>query len=289
MAEQMMPMITSPGPDMAVTDQSIPVSDGEITVRIYRPSDDHLLPGLLYLHGGGWWQGNPDLSDPESRRTAAAAGCAVVSVDYRLAPEHPFPTPLEDSYAALLWMAANADRLGVDPQRIAIAGGSAGANLAAAVALLARDRSGARLVAQVLVVPATDLTWGQQSVIEFGEGYGLDKLQLDYCAKAYVGENGDPRNPLISPLFADLHSLPPALIITAEYDPIKDQGDHYAERLREAGVAAELICLPGMLHGSFALDKIVPDAADTYYQTIGSFLTGIFGRARAHDVAVSAE
>jgi len=262
---------------MDVTDETVLVQGGEIAVRVYRPSDARPLPGLLYLHGGGWWQGNLNLTDPECRRTAQAGGCVLVSVDYRLAPEHPFPTPLEDAYAALLWTAEHADQLGIDSRRLAISGGSAGANLAAAAALLARDRGGPKLVAQVLIVPAVDLTWGQQSVVKYGEGYGLDKVQLDDLAKTYIGDAGDPRNPLISPLFADLHGLPPALIVTAECDPLKDQGDAYAQRLRDAGVDAEATCMPGMLHGSFVLDKIVPEAAETYYRTVGRFLTTILG------------
>jgi len=280
-AEQMQSMVANPGPEMSVHDETVPVQGGEISVRIYRPSDERPIPGCVYLHGGGWWVGNLTLTDPECRQMAKAADCIVVSVEYRLAPEHPFPTPLEDSYAALLWVVAHADRLGMDPQRIAISGGSAGANLAAAVALLARDRGGPKLVGQALIVPATDATLSQQSVKDFGEGYGLDKVQIDYCVKAYLGENGDPRNPLISPLFADLHDLPPALIVTAEYDPIKDQGDAYAERLRAAGVETESVCMKGMLHGSFVLDKIVPEAAETYYRTLGDFLTRVLRRQAA--------
>jgi acetyl esterase len=171
MAEQMLPVLTHPGPEMAaVVDETVPVQGGEIQVRIYRPSTVQPLPVCVYIHGGGWWQGNLALVDPECRRLAADGGCVVVSVAYRLAPEHPFPTPPEDCYAALVWVVDHADRLGIDPQRVALAGGSAGANLAAAVTLLARDRGGPKLVAQVLVVPATDLTLNHPSFEEFGEG-----------------------------------------------------------------------------------------------------------------------
>jgi acetyl esterase len=275
-AEQLLPMLIDCGPRMAsVTDEALPVDGGQIQVRIYRPIDVRPLPVCIYFHGGGWWQGNLTLVDPECRYMANASECLVVSVAYRLAPEHRFPIPLEDCYSTLCWVAEHADRLGVDPHRIAVAGGSAGGNLAAAVALLARDRGGPRLAGQVLVVPATDLTWSHQSIEDFGRGYELTKEQLEYCARAYVGPDGDARNPLISPMYADLHDLPPALIVTAECDPLRDEGEAYGRRLQEAGVPTIIDRVPGMLHGSFALNKLVPDVAERYEREVADFLSSI--------------
>jgi acetyl esterase len=285
MLEQFQPQLIDSGPEMAsVVDETIPVDGGEITVRIYRPSDGERLPACVYIHGGGWWQGTLTLVDPECRYLAQGAGCVVVSVDYRLAPEHPFPTPLEDCYSALLWVAANAERLGIDPERIAVLGGSAGGNLSAAVALLARDRGGPRLIAQVLVVPATDLTLSQPSIDALSKETGLSKSGLEYCVSAYLGEDGDPRNPLISPLYADLHDLPPALIITAEYDPLRDDGEAYGRRLQEAGVPAIVRCIPGMLHGTFVFTKLVPEVAEAYFREMSEFLAAAFQPRSVHAV-----
>ena len=286
MLELLQPQIIESGPEMArVADETIPVDGGEITVRVYHPSNESRLPACVYIHGGGWWQGNLTLVDPECRYLAQAAGCVVVSVAYRLAPEHPFPTPLEDCYAALQWVATNAERLSIDADRIAVIGGSAGGNLSAALALLARDRGGPRLAAQVLVVPATDLTMSQPSIEELGEAYGLGKAALEFCVNAYLGEDGDPRNPLISPLYADLQGLPPALIVTAEYDPLRDDGEAYYRRLQEAGVPATLHCIPGMMHGTFVFNKIVPDVTEAYIRQMGDFLTGAFQPRAVHAVA----
>jgi acetyl esterase len=284
--EQLQPQLIDSGPEMAwVADETIPVEGGEITVRIYRPSDTARIPVCLYIHGGGWWQGNLTLVDPECRYLAQGAGCVVVSVAYRLAPEHPFPIPLEDCYAALCWVAENADRLDIDPDRIAVTGGSAGGNLSAALALLTRDRGGPRLIAQVLVVPATDLSWSQPSIDALDESHGLTKSHLQYCVSAYVGEHGDPRNPLISPLYADLHDLPPALIITAEYDPLRDDGEAYGHRLQEAGVPAIVHCLPGMMHGTFVFTKLVPEVAEAYFREMGDFLAAAFQPRPVHPAA----
>lgn len=162
-ADQSTPLLTDPGPAMAsVVDEEVPVQDGRIRVRIYRPSDNRPLPSFVYLHGGGWWQGTLDRVDAFCRRLSETVHCIIVSVDFRLAPEYQFPIPLEDCYAALAWVVANADHMGVDPHRVSIGGVSAGGNLAAAVALMARDRGGPQIVAQVLEVPAVDLTLSQR-------------------------------------------------------------------------------------------------------------------------------
>ena len=168
--------LSEPGPDVAqIDDRVIPVDGGEITVRVYTPDGDGPFPAHVYFHGGGFWLGDLDFSDGTCRELCDGAKCVVVSVDYRLAPEHTYPTAPEDSYAALLWTVAHADELGIDTTRVSVGGASAGGNLAAVVALMARDRSGPPLVAQVLEIPVTDLTMSQPSVVENGEGYLLTR------------------------------------------------------------------------------------------------------------------
>ena len=272
-AAMMANVVTRPAPDVVeVFDDEVPVEGGAIAVRVYRPDvEDDAAGCLVYLHGGGWWMGTLDLVDPFCRRMAVRSHHVVVSVDYRLAPEHPFPVPLEDSYAALRWTVGNATRLGIDPARVTIGGESAGANLAAAVTLLARDRCGPALCAQLLVVPAVDLTGGYPSRTELGTGYGLNDDDLRECTAFYVGA-ADPANPLVSPIFADLHDLPPALILTAEYDPIRDEGEAYGVLLEQAGNQVKVRRIEGVLHGSVNLDALVPDIADDHDREIGAFL-----------------
>lgn len=288
LAEQLLPLLIDSGPPMASVDEDrIPVQAGEIDVRIYRPVDAESLPMCVYLHGGGWWQGNLALVDAECRYMAKSSECVVASVAYRLAPEHRFPVPLEDCYAGLQWATKHAGRLGIDPGRIAVAGGSAGGNLAASVTLLARDRGGPDLQAQVLVVPATDLTWSFPSIADYSRDYGLTNAQLEFSARVYIGPDGDPRIPLVSPINADLHDLPPALIITAECDPLRDEGEEYGRRLRDAGVPATVHRVPGMLHGTFVFNQLVPDVADRYFEEIGSFLVRALRKPMAATAAPS--
>jgi acetyl esterase len=248
-------------PVASEVDHRVAVGDGEITVRAYRADVAGVLPCYVYLHGGGWWLGTLDQSDSSCRGIATDAGCVVVSVDYRLAPEHKFPTAVEDSYAALLWVVDHADELGIDPSRIAVGGGSAGGNLAAVVALLARDRGGPKLVLQVLEVAALDFSRPGKE-----QYYDL-----------YLGSDEHATNPHASPLLApDLSGLPPAVVMSAQYDPLRKEDAEYAERLRNAGVPVEERCWPGQFHGSMQLAKLIPDEAREYHEQIVDALRRAF-------------
>jgi acetyl esterase len=245
-------------------DHKVPVAGGEVTARVYRPDADAPLPGYLYLHGGGWWLGTLDQSDSTCRGIATDAECVVVSVDYRLAPEHKFPTATEDSYAALLWIVDHAGELGIDPSRIAVGGGSAGGNLAAVVALMARDRGGPDLVLQVLEVAALDFTTPDK------------ETYIDL----YLGDPAHAANPYASPLLApDLSDLPPALVMSAEYDGLAKEDAAYAQRLRDAGIAVEERCWEGQFHGSMQLAKLIPDEAAAYHDQVVTALRRAFGTA----------
>ncbi|HVU91160.1 MAG TPA: alpha/beta hydrolase, partial [Jatrophihabitans sp.] len=226
--------------------------------RVYRPEHARGRAVHVFLHGGGFWLGSIDerVVDATCRERCVGAGSVVVAVDYRLAPEHPFPAPLEDCYAALLWAHANADRLGGDPANISVGGVSAGANLAAAVALAARERGGPALTMQLLEVPPLDLTLETMSASGVGAGFGITLDEMKLCADLYVPPSEDLRGHLVSPLLAaDLRALPPARIMTAEFDPLRLDGERYAARLRAAGVPAEHRRYPGAVHGSILLTR----------------------------------
>ncbi len=223
---------------------------GEIPVRIFTPAGEKPLPALVYFHGGGWVTGDLDTTDLRCRILAEWAGCVVVSVDYRMAPEHRFPAAVEDSYAATCWVADHTGELGVDARRLAVGGDSAGGNLAAVVAILARDKGMPTIAFQYLVYPVTDCDLRRASYIENDEGYGLSAATMRWYWAQYVPNEADRTNPLASPLRApDLRGLPPAFVITAEYDPLRDEGEAYAQRLREAGVPVQLKRYSGLIHG----------------------------------------
>jgi acetyl esterase len=247
-----------PEPVGQVEDRRIPGPAGDISVRIYTPQGNGPFSILVYLHGGGWVVGNLDTHDAQCRALTNAAGCVVVSVDYRLAPEHKFPAGLEDCDAALQWVAAHAEVLRGDPTRLAIGGDSAGGNLAAVVALCARDRGAPRLVFQLLVYPATDMHCDTVSHQDNAEGYLLTRDAIMWFRNHYLPEASDLSDPLLSPLLAlDLRELPPALIVTAEFDPLRDEGEAYAARLRKADVPVELRHYDGMIHGFFNLGAVL--------------------------------
>ena len=236
-----------------VVDRELPGPGGELSVRLYLPRSDRPHPALVYFFGGGWVLGSIEAVDPVCRRLANATPCAVVSVAYRRAPEHPFPAGLEDCYAATRWVAANASELGLDAHRVAVGGTSAGGNLAAAVALLAFERAGPQLAFQLLVYPALDHRADTLSPEEALDPLLLTREDVAWCWTHYLAEPADGDNPLASPLRAgDLRGLPPALVILAELDPLRDQGERYAERLAEAGVSTELVCFDGAIHGFFS-------------------------------------
>jgi acetyl esterase len=248
-------------PVAAVRDHRVPVAGGEIVVRVFTPAGPAPRPGLVYFHGGGWVTGDVETHEGICRHLANGARCVVASVDYRLAPEFPFPAAAEDAYAATRWVAAHAADLGIDARRLAVCGDSAGGNLAAVVALMARDRGGPRLALQVLVYPATDGDLDTPSYRENAEGYILTRDAMRWYWDQYVPDPAARAHPHVSPLRApSLAGLPAALILTAEYDPLRDDGERYARRLAEAGVPVTLTRYPGMVHSFFRLTNVL-DAA----------------------------
>jgi len=245
----------------AVEERSLPGPLGPIPVRIYRPIQGARLPALVYFHGGGWVLGGLDTHDGICRALAQGAGCVVVSVDYRLAPEHKFPAAAEDAYAAARWVAANAATLDVDAARIAVGGDSAGGNLAAVVSLMARDRGGPGLCYQLLIYPVTDAPRDNASYRENATGYLLTRDAMQWFWQHYARGEADRRNPYAAPLQAqDLRGLPPALVLTAEYDPLRDEGEAYAARLRDAGVSVELVRYDGMIHSFLQMTGVLDQA-----------------------------
>lgn len=248
-------------PVASIENRAIPGPLGEIPVRIYRPAAAGPLPVLVYYHGGGWVVGDLEYQDAACRFLANHVPCAVVSVDYRMAPEHKFPAPLEDCYAATKWVAENATAIGADASRIAIGGDSAGGNLAAAVALMARDRGGPGLAHQLLVYPVTDFNLETGSYLANAEGYMLTRESMRWFWNHYLSTPEDGADPLASPLRAeDLRGLPPATVFTAEFDPLRDEGEAYGERLRQAGVPVEVTRYDGLIHGFFAMSHVLDQA-----------------------------
>ena len=247
-----------------VPDQSAPVaSTDERTIAgvpclVVVPEGEGPFPVLVWYHGGGWVIGSAEESAPTCRDLAAKAGCIVVDVDYRLAPEHPYPAPADDCIAVASWVRANAGELGGDPGRVAVGGDSAGGNLAAVTALAVPG-----LVHQLLVYPATDLTLTHPSIDENGEGYMLTKDTMTWFTNHYVG-HADAKHPRLSPFFAETTALaaaPPAFVVTAEFDPLRDEGEAYAARLRDAGVAVTATRYDGQIHGFFSMASIMPMGA----------------------------
>jgi acetyl esterase len=247
-----------------VDDRLVPSPAGDIPVRVYtpQPAVGEIHGVLVWLHGGGWVIGDIETADSTCRALANRASCVVVSVDYRLAPEHPAPAALDDCLAVLMWTVENAELLGVDASRVAVGGDSAGGNLAALVCQRVRDEFGPDIDFQLLVYPVTDLTLGHPSVDENAEGYFLTKRSMEWFVGHYLGDR-EAKDPAVSPLFAEhLGGLPPALVITAEYDPLRDEGEAYAARLREAGVPAELLRYEGQIHGFVGMATMLDDGKD---------------------------
>jgi len=243
-----------------VEDHLIPSPYGELAtgVRVYTPAGERPFPLLVYFHGSGWTIANVDISDAPCRALANAAGAVVVSVEYRLGPEHKFPAPLNDCITATRWVADHAVELGGDPERLAVIGDSAGGNLAAAVALEARDRGEPSIAQQILIYPATDSSCDTPSCRENADGYMLTLRDMHWFWSNYLPKEEDGRNPLASPLRAEsLVGLPPALIITAEYDPLRDEGEAYGERLKAAGVPVTISRYDGMIHGFLWMGGVV--------------------------------
>ncbi|MBV8730759.1 MAG: alpha/beta hydrolase, partial [Acidobacteriia bacterium] len=237
-----------------VEDRTVPGPGGPIPVRIYWPELHGGLPALVYFHGGGWVLGNIESVDRTCRALARSSGSVVVNVEYRLAPEHQFPAAAEDAYAVTDYVASHPEAFGCDAQRIAVGGDSAGGNLAAVVCLMARDRGGPPIAFQLLVYPLTDYDDARPSSHEYAEGYFLTQAAVRYFWDQYVASPEEGRQPYASPLnAASFAGLPPAMIITAECDPLRDQGEVYARRLAEAGVPVELRRYDGAIHVFFQM------------------------------------
>jgi acetyl esterase len=255
-------------PVQQVRDVRIPGPSGEIPVRMYTPDVKTPAPVLIYFHGGGWVLGDLDSHDHVCRAIANSVPCVVASVDYRLAPEAKFPAAVEDSYAALEWIAANAGELGIDAGRIAVGGDSAGGNLAAVISLMARDRKGPKLVYQVLIYPATDMRMVAPSMEENSEGPLLTKAAMAWFIEHYLRGEKDKLDPLASPLLAaDLTGLPAAFILTAECDPLRDEGEDYGQKLKSAGVPVEVKRYAGMPHGFFSFGAALIAAQESMADT----------------------
>lgn len=247
-----------PPPIAKVESRTAPGPAGDIALRVFAPDGTAPLPVLVYFHGGGWVIGGLDTHDVPCRELANRAGCVVVSVDYRLAPESRFPAAPEDCYAATRWVADNAASIGGDPGCLAIGGDSAGGNLAAVVALMARDRGGPSIVHQLLIYPVTDAAQDTPSYRDNADGYLLSAADMAWFWNHYLATAADGENPYASPLRAEsLRGLPPAHVITAELDPLRDEGEQYAARLKDAGVEVQLSRYDGMIHGFFGLGAVL--------------------------------
>jgi acetyl esterase len=237
---------------------------GPMGLRIYTPLGEGPFPLMVFFHGSGFVVCSLDTHDGMCRNLCAGTGCVVVSVDYRLAPEAKFPAATNDCLEATRWAVANAAALGADPGRVLVAGDSAGGNLAAVTALRVRDEGGPRLLGQVLLYPVTDYyDPGTPSMVENAEGYGLTRQGMIWFWDHYLADPSDAANPHASPLRAtDLRDLPPALVVTAQYDPLRDEGEYYAERLRHAGVPTEMKRWDGMNHGFLFWPGVVDRAGE---------------------------
>jgi acetyl esterase len=268
-------------PEVAqVQEMTIPGPMSDLPVRVYTPvtsSADGAT--IVYFHGGGWFRGTLEVYDTPCRYLANATGCTVVSVDYRLAPENKFPAPLEDAWAVTC---ATAERLAaVSPQRrLIVAGDSSGGNLAAAVARRARDAGGPEIAAQLLIYPVTNYAFDTPSYAEFAEGYSLTRASMETCWGYYLSDPAEGADPDASPLrAADFTGLPPAVILTCEYDPLRDDGEQYAAKLQAAGVPVHHVRLPGLIHGALQMTGIV-EASKRIYEEAGLGLRVIIDGSR---------
>ncbi len=276
--------LAPPPPEVAkVEDLQASGPAGPIPVRLYRAlgtAADERLPVLVYFHGGGWTIGDLDTHDIVCREFANLARCAVISVDYRLAPEHKFPAAVEDAIAATHWTGRMAETLGLDPTRVAVGGDSAGGNLAAVVALTLRDAGGPPLAMQVLIYPAVDMTVDRESHRKFAEGYLLTRESIQWFVSNYLRGAEDVADWRASPLRAsDLAGVAPAYVITAGFDPLLDEGKAFADRLHEAGVPVTYECFEGMIHGFVTMGGVIAAAHHAIYRA-ATGLKQAFARAR---------
>ncbi|HCE91380.1 MAG TPA: acetyl hydrolase [Acidovorax sp.] len=258
--------LTQPDPPAVavVYDLRADTAGGGIALRLYRPfgsGGKTPLPAMVYFHGGGWVMGDLDTHDVLCRELANASGCAVVAVDYRLGPEHCFPAAVDDALAATRWIHANASALTLDAGRLAVGGDSAGGNLAAVVAIAARDAGDLPIAFQLLICPATDMRGGHASRTSNGEGYVLTQKTMNYFQGHYLGSPAAELDWRASPLLcADLARLPPALVVTAGYDPLRDEGLDYAQALTLAGNKVSQICFERQIHGFITMGRVLDEA-----------------------------
>ena len=260
-----------PEPVAQVADASVPGPAGPVPVRVYRPAGE-LLGAVAFFHGGGWVTGDLDTHDTACRGIANRSRSLVVAVDFRNAPEHPYPAGLDDCFAATEWLGSHAGDLGGPSGPLAVCGDSAGGNLAAAVALRARERGGPSLAAQVLVYPVLDRDFDRPSYLAAATGYGLTRDSMRWYWEQYRVDELDPLPAEVAPLRAeDLRGLPPALVVTCEFDPLRDEGAEYARRLAAAGVPVVHLDEPGMIHGHLRMAGVMARTEKTW-EDIGRFL-----------------
>jgi acetyl esterase len=253
------------GPAADVSERRMITGATGLKLRVYKPEGAHgELGGLLFFHGGGFVTGDLEGHDALCRQLAVGAGCAVVSVDYRLAPEHKFPSAVDDAYAATCWVHEHADELGIDRRRLAVAGDSAGGNLAAVVARLAKEQRNPTLQFQLLLYPVTDLrSFDTESYLQNATGMFLTRDAMRWFARHYLSSEQDANDPRASPLCANnLTGMPPALIITASHDPLRDEGAAYAALLASAHNQVKLLCYPGMIHGFVSMYPFLDKGRD---------------------------
>ena len=275
--------LSAPGPEVAkVEDRTIPSGSAQVPVRIYTPEGSGPFPALAWFHGGGWVVGNLETADATARHLAVGSGCVVVSVDYRLAPEAKFPAAADDCYAATQWIAQHASSINVVPSRIAVGGDSAGGNLAAVVCLMAKDRGGPSIASQILVYPVTARDFGTGSYRDNANGYSLTLDTMKWYWNHYLANDADASNPYAAPMQAkDLAGLPPALVITAEFDPLRDEGNAYADRLQAAGVTTTCSCYDGMIHGFFGMPAVMDKGKQAIAEAAGALKRAFAEKQRA--------
>jgi acetyl esterase len=268
-------------PDVAAYDRSVGGAEGLLRARVYVPDSVRgAAPGLVYFHGGGWVVGSIESHDRVCRALASRAGIVVASVDYRLAPEHRFPAAADDAVAATRWIFANASSLQMDPAAIAVGGDSAGGNLTAVVCQALR-KDALRPAFQLLIYPGTDMTRSLPSHAMFTDSFFLSKAAADWYLGLYMGDTGLERDPRASPLFVDdLSGLPPALVITCGFDPLRDEGKAYADKMRAAGVEVESVCFEGQMHGVLMLGAAIRDGARMIDLAANRLGTSLARRAR---------
>lgn len=250
---------------------------GNLHIRVYDPDPDLCVPVLVYAHGGGWMLGGLESHDLECRMLANRTGCLVAAVDYRLAPQHTFPAPVKDMYTAIEWLSQHAEQVGGRSSEIAVAGDSSGGNIAAAVAQYDRDIGAGLLRHQLLIYPATDYRCETESYEENEEGYFLTKQDMEFFWEHYLGDELNGRHPYASPLLARDHTdLPPATIVTAGFDPLRDDGKRYANQLQSAGVPVDYLAFPEMIHGFFHMPRRL-EAGAQVHEEIGSKVSEAMG------------